>query len=90
MSNWFNDLKKISEEDKIIAIATEKGLFNSVEEAKETLDYDFDGGYGSANGPRFTAWSEKRIYFPVEYDDSEWIESVPRNPSKEATYHLGG
>ena len=89
MANWFEELKGISRKDKIIAVATEKGLFNSVEEAKG-LDYEFDDGFGCTNGPKFTAWSEKRVYFPGEYDGSEWIDNVPRHPSKEVTMHIGG
>lgn len=54
------------------------------------LDADFDGGYGSAKGEPFTAWSQNRVYFPIVYDGAEWVGSVPRNPCDEATAHLGG
>lgn len=50
----------------------------------------FDAGYGTENGVPFTAWSEKRVYFPACYDGSEWVASVPRNPCDEHTYHIGG
>ena len=89
-TNWFKELKEINENDEIIAIATEKGLFKSIDEAKAALDFEFDDGFGSCNGPSFTAWGKKRVYFPAGYDGSEWIENVPRNPSKEITRHIGG
>ena len=89
-TNWFNELKKIDEEEKIIGIATDEGFFNTIDEAKEVLDYDFDGGYGGTNGPAFTAWTYTRVHFPVGYDGSEWIDNVPRNPTDEPTGHVGG
>lgn len=55
-----------------------------------TLDVQFDNGYGLIDGPNFTAWSERRVYFPVDYDGSEWVASVPRNPAEVATKHVGG
>ena len=58
--------------------------------AKKLLDYDFDAGYGGSNGPRFTAWTKDKVYFPGVYDGSEWIESVPRNPINEPKTHVGG
>ncbi len=54
------------------------------------LDLEFDCGYGGTEGPAFTAWSEKRVYFPCCYDGSEWCGSAPRNPCDEATEHQGG
>ena len=90
MANWFTELKEIDEKEKIIGITTDKGLFNSIDEAKEGLDYDFDDGFGGTNGPSFTAWTLTRVYFPAEYDGSEWIDSVPRHPSNNATCHIGG
>jgi len=88
-TNWYDELKKIDEEDKIIMIATKNGLRNSLEAAKKELDFQFDDGYGIEVGPVFTAWTSRRVYFPVSYDGSEWIDSVPRNPSKEFTEHIG-
>lgn len=51
---------------------------------------EFDHGYGSTNGDPFTIWTEKRVYFPVQYDGSEWVASVPRNPCDIKTEHVGG
>jgi len=53
-------------------------------------DRKFYAGYGSAEGEAFTLWTNKRVYFPVVYDGSEWVESVPRNPCNEITDHFGG
>jgi len=54
------------------------------------LDTKFDDGYGGSNGCRFTLWTRDRVYFPVVYDGSEWVGSVPRDPSDEANRHVGG
>lgn len=50
----------------------------------------FDDDRGGVNGKPFTAWSDKYVYFPAVYDESEWVERVPRNPCDEATDHVGG
>lgn len=55
----------------------------------EELNQPFDVGYGTAEGVPFTAWTENRVYFPVVYDGSEWVSSVPRNPNGESTQHIG-
>lgn len=56
----------------------------------EEMDQEFDDGFGGAEGVGFTLWTEKRVYFPVVYDGSEWVGSVPRNPCDEETQHQGG
>ncbi len=45
---------------------------------------------GYAEGVPFTLWTSKRVYFPVQYDGNEWVDSVPRDPCDEATHHVGG
>lgn len=57
---------------------------------EEELNRRFDCSFGTAEGTPFTIWTKTRVYFPVEYDGSEWCESVPRNPCDDKTYHLGG
>lgn len=54
------------------------------------LDKEFDDGYGGSEGAHFTLWTKKRVYFPVVYDGSEWVESVARDPDNIPTEHLGG
>lgn len=51
---------------------------------------EFFSGFGGMRGVPFTVWTEKRVYFPVCYDGSEWVDSVPRDPCDEHTYHVGG
>lgn len=58
--------------------------------SEEGLDRKFDRGYGAEEGEDFTAWSERRVYFPVCYDGAEWVGSAPRHPCDEATGHQGG
>lgn len=84
--NWYNSLKELP----LIAITYEGKLYSSIEDIKDEIDYSFDNGYGGTNGFSFTAWTEDRVYFPVQYDGAEWIESVPRIPCEETTDHLGG
>jgi len=55
-----------------------------------SLDDDFDDGLGRRNGCLFTLWTNNRVYFPAQYDGSEWVASAPRNPCAEATDHVGG
>lgn len=54
------------------------------------MDAEFDRGFGGSEGCAFTLWTANRVYFPVVYDGSEWVGSVPRNPCPEATEHQGG
>lgn len=58
--------------------------------SKDDLEKNFDSGYGGTEGKPFTAWGLDYVYFPVQYDGAEWVESVPRNPCKEVTCHVGG
>jgi len=53
------------------------------------LDTEFDDGYGSPEGVPFTAWSDDWVYFPVVYDGTEWVGTVPRNPCGKKTVHVG-
>jgi hypothetical protein len=57
---------------------------------EEEYDKLFDPGYGGAEGPEFTAWGEKYVYFPCVYDGSEWVGYAPVWASDEKTTHQGG
>jgi len=57
--------------------------------SEEEMDREFDDDLGIEEGLQFTAWSKDWVYFPVCYDGSEWVGSVPRNPNGEATSHQG-
>jgi len=48
----------------------------------------FDSGFGNPNGKPFTLWTKKRVYFPTEYDGSENVDSVSRDPDGVSTQHL--
>ncbi len=58
--------------------------------SEESMDVEFDDGYGGSEGKPFTAWSEKYTYFPAVYDGAEWVARVLRNPCDVATGHIGG
>lgn len=53
------------------------------------MDLDFDESFGGIEGTAFTIWTKNRVYFPVVYDGSEWVDSVSRNPDGIATNHVG-
>jgi hypothetical protein len=57
---------------------------------EKELDIEFDNGYGGEGGKPFTLWTKERIYFPTEYDTSENVASVQRNPGNnpEITNHI--
>ena len=57
---------------------------------EEQLNSRFDHGYGGTEGTPFTLWTKQRIYFPWQYDGSEGVTSVSRNPDGKATEHVGG
>lgn len=56
----------------------------------DEADRQFYDGHGLAEGAPFTAWGEKRVYFPLVYDGAESVGSAPRDPCEEETEHLGG
>lgn len=84
MSNWYDMLERKmkltgdSFENKICTLS----------------DYElkryFDNGYGGAEGSPFTAWGEKYVYFPLQYDGAEWIGIAPRDPCDISMTHQGG
>ena len=57
---------------------------------EEELLEQFDSGWGCTEGKAFTVWTKNRVYFPAQYDGSEWCDSVARNPNGSATFHIGG
>lgn len=60
----------------------------SGEDIERELDREFFDGFGGAEGAPFTIWTRTRVYFPTEYDGSEWVSSVPRNPCDEVIQHV--
>lgn len=57
---------------------------------EEELDKEFDPGYGGTEGVPFTVWTDRFVYFPAQYDGSEWVDCVSRNPNGKPTEHVGG
>jgi hypothetical protein len=54
------------------------------------LTVEFDDGYGCTEGPPFTVWTIRFVYFPICYDGAESCGSVSRNPIPEPQEHQGG
>lgn len=51
---------------------------------EELLDVVFDNGYGLACPIQIKVWTPDFVYFSDEYDGSDFIHCVERNPIKEA------
>ena len=52
---------------------------------------EFDNGHGDLAGFSFIVYTKNWIYFPVCYNGSEWVGSVPRNPNPDwQPDHFGG
>lgn len=54
----------------------------------EEMAVEFDTDFGGTNGQPFTVWTEKRVYFPTEYDGAEGVASVSRHPDGKPTEHI--
>jgi hypothetical protein len=64
--------------------------WDEVEQAEiseEELDVEFYEGFGGAEGVPFTLWTKDRVYFPHEYDGSESVRSVSRDPNGKRIDH---
>lgn len=48
----------------------------AVEPSEDRLDMPFTG-----EGPAILIWTERNVYFPVACQDTELLETAPRNPS---------
>ena len=85
LDNWFNMItEEMSDHDDCWGDV----VYQSLNE--DELMKDFDAGYGSEEGRPFFVWTHDRVYFPVCYDGSEWVGSVPRHPTSEEPQHFGG
>jgi hypothetical protein len=83
MANWYDKLKEKFSETGDDFEKMETTL------TKEELKREFYDWYAGINGKPFTAWGENYVYFPVKYNDAEWVGCAPRNPCDEVTYHVG-
>lgn len=76
-------------EDDIEAILIGEGDENNlgwperqfVDELGELEQYEGHTGHGGDPFPGVTVWTADRIYFKQSYDGSEWVTSLPRNPT---------
>jgi hypothetical protein len=59
----------------------------SITLTEDELNKEFDDSFGCVEGKPFTAWTARRVYFPVTYDGSEWVDSVSRDPDGQPTQH---
>ena len=55
-------------------------------------DIEFSSSFGIAEGNPFLLWTKRFVYFPVVYDGSEWVGSVPikKGYSNRKLTHYGG
>ena len=90
MTNWKNELEKYNDNFEAINIEGKMYLGNKVKSALRVLSKEFDSNYGVMNGQVFFAYSVDWVYFCVTCCDSEWIERVPRDPSKVIPEYIGG
>ena len=58
--------------DNVIAIEVNK---------EGDLDVYFDCGFVHSEAPAFTVYTRDYVYFPHEYDGSEYVMRIPRNPT---------
>lgn len=58
--------------------------------ARPLLDYTYDPGYGGTEAHPIVAWTEHVVIFSCQYDGSEWLAAVPRNPTPWIPRHHGG
>lgn len=47
---------------------------------QQTLDVEFDSGYGNQDCPQMYVWTADEVHYVHEYDGATWLSSVPRNP----------
>ena len=72
--------------DELKAININGTLYRGkrLENALKRLESGFD-----LNTTPFWAWGKKYVYFSVIHDGVEWIEDVPRYPSRELPVFCG-
>ena len=55
----------------------------------DQLDEEFDDWLGEGYSVPFTLYTAGRVYFPVVYDLSQWVNAIPRNPGILPPVHIG-
>jgi hypothetical protein len=82
--NWKDEIRSVIEDNN----DDPSELVHTMTDDEYTRE--FNGGYGGTEGCSFTAWTDHYVYFPVQYDGSEWAGSAPRHPCEERMDHQGG
>lgn len=85
MTTWYKEI--------LCTMAKHGETFDDMENCTltdEEWHRQFNPGWGGTEGVPFTLWTKNRVYFPAQYDGSEWVASVPRNPNSEKVSHIGG
>ena len=86
----------LSDEDDAVMrrFAMEPSLRDQVQRfakiSAETLDKEFNDGYGGNNSPNLCAWSPSWVIFNDNYDGAEGIQWVPRKPIAHRPVRPGG
>ena len=86
MTTWRKELELAFEEHD----DNFENVIDYAPKGDEWLDYYFDDDSKKIEGESFTIWTKSRVYFPVQYNGCEWVESVSRNPDGKPTHHIGG
>lgn len=68
----------------------EKQVMSLSEVPDEVLDYEFYASFGSTDSPDLCAWSPNWVIFSCQYDGSEWLCWVPKNPVAHKPIRPGG
>lgn len=50
-------------------------------DARESLNYEYDSGYGGVDCHAVYCWTASKVIFVSQYDGSTCVTSVPRNPT---------
>jgi hypothetical protein len=62
----------------------------SITLSEDELAAEFNPDSSTEEGKPFTAWTARRVYFPMQHGGLEWVGSVSRIPDGKPTEHLGG
>lgn len=82
MDNW----RKMIDSEKLRTNDFSNEVHCTIDDIE--LNKNFDSDFGGVEGTPFILWTEERVYFALEYDGSEYVGSVPRNPRNEKFTHL--
>ena len=66
------------------------GDVESMTLSDDALSRRFHAGWGCTDGEPFTLWTRRFVYFPWQYDGSQSVAWVSRNPDGIATEPIGG